>query len=182
MYRFRISSAVRKQCDKFRLGHWPGARVETDIPSDTNWTRRMQICARQQRVVVEHLLGCAAPGEDTDEAGEVHVDTAPDGDVQLEDSETRCHTDTGECDLMGLDTALSDPIDDSTDEPCPQQRSEDQCPQRERAFSEVNVCHSWLLICVSDILLFDSAITQEIRSRLSEFLAYQVDWDGRVLD
>src|SRR6056297_1079333 len=99
------------------------------------------------------------PGKDTDETGEVHVDTAPDGDVQLEDGKTRRRTDTGERYLMCLDTALPDPVDDCADEPGPQQRPEDQRPHRKRTFSEVDVCHSWLLICVSDIINLPCSIS-----------------------
>jgi hypothetical protein len=58
----------------------------------------------------------------------VHVDATPHGDVQLEDREARGRTDAGECNLVGLDSAFSDPVDYGTDESDAKQRPEYQCP------------------------------------------------------
>jgi len=71
-----------EQCGELRFGHWSGALVEPNVPSDTDWTRRVEIRVRQQCVVVEHLLGCAAPD---DIAVGHHTDTVGDfgGEVEV---------------------------------------------------------------------------------------------------
>ena len=50
--------------------------------------------------------------EDTDQAGEVHMDASPDREIELEDRKARGGTDTSECDLVGFDTTLTDAIRD----------------------------------------------------------------------
>jgi len=40
-----------------------------------------------------------------------------------------------------LDTAFPDAVDDGTDQSNAEQRPKHQCPERERAFAEVDVCH-----------------------------------------
>ena len=68
------------------------------------------------------------PFSDADEPGEVHVDAAPHGDVQLEDCEARVRGNTRERDLVCLDTAFPDAVDDGTDQSDAKQRPEYQCP------------------------------------------------------
>ena len=120
-------------------------RVRTEQPDRTVAERRREDIHDQRDERPEQR-----PCENPHEAGEVHVYATPDGDVQLEDRETRGRADAGERDLVRLDTAFPDPVDDGTDQSDAEQRPEYQCPQRKRAFSEVNVCHLWFANFGSD--------------------------------
>jgi hypothetical protein len=81
------------------------------------------------------------PGENADQPGEVHVNPAEYREIELEYGETRRASNPCERDPAGFKSVMSDPVDHRTEYYERKRKPESECPQREDAIGEVDVCH-----------------------------------------